>query len=232
LLSPATGILDSHALMLALLGEAEEAGATLATSSAVTALRVGARGIELSVNGEARPLLRARRLVNAAGLHAVALARIMADLPAAALPAAHFAKGSYFALEGRAPFSRLIYPLPQPGGLGVHLTLDLAGQARFGPDVEWLPGGPPFDYAVDPGRALPLREAIRRWWPELGTRRLLPAYAGIRPKLSGPGEPAADFRIDGPEVHGVAGLVNLFGIESPGLTACLALAEQVQARLG
>ena len=231
LLSPATGILDTHGYMLALLGDAEEQGAVLATSSAVTGLRLHERGIELCINGDPQPLLRTRHLVNAAGLDAVALARGIEGFPQDALPEAHFAKGSYFTLEGRAPFSRLIYPLPQPGGLGVHLTLDLAGQGRFGPDVEWLQPGAPFDYAVDASRAAGFRDSIRSWWPGLGERRLLPGYAGIRPKLSGPGEPAADFRIDGPQVHGVPGLVNLFGIESPGLTASLAIAGRVEELL-
>ncbi len=230
--SPATGILDSHACLLALLGEAEARGATLATSSTVTGLRLGDSGIELWINGAAEPLLRTRRLVNAAGLDAVRLARSIPGFPAAQVPQAHFAKGSYFTLEGRAPFSHLIYPLPQPGGLGVHLTLDLAGQARFGPDVEWLEPGEAFDYAVDPARAADFAAAIRQWWPGLEADRLRPGYAGIRPKLSGPGEPAADFRIEGPETHGVAGLVNLFGIESPGLTAALAIAERVGELLG
>jgi len=225
--SPATGILDTHAFLLALLGEAEEWGATLARSSAVSGLRLGESGIELWINGAAEPLLRTRRLVNAAGLDAVNLARSIRGFPAAQLPKAHFAKGSYFTLEGRAPFSRLVYPLPPPGGLGVHLTLDLAGQARFGPDVQWLEPGQAFDYAVEPGRAAAFAAAIREWWPGLDPCRLRPRYAGIRPRLSGPGEPAADFRIDGPEAHGIPGLVNLFGIESPGLTAALALAERV-----
>lgn len=231
LLSPSTGIIDSHAFLLSLLGEAEAHGTTLATSSAVTGLRIADDGIEICVNGDTAPLLRARRVVNAAGLHAPALARGMQGFPSDQVPAAHFAKGSYFSLNGRAPFSHLIYPLPPPGGLGVHLTLDLAGQARFGPDVEWLERGRPIDpvsgYTVDPARAAGFHQAIRDWWPDLRHEQLAPAYAGIRPKLSGPGEPAADFRIDGPETHGVPGLVNLFGIESPGLTAALAIAERV-----
>ena len=147
------------------------------------------------------------------------------------MPPRHLAKGNYYAPEPRrAPFGRLIYPLPEEGGLGVHLTLDLAGTARFGPDVEWLGQGEP-DLAVSPGREEAFRASIRRWWPGIDDRALVPDYCGIRPKLSGPGEPAADFRVDGPEVHGVAGLINLFGIESPGLTACLALADLVAERL-
>ena len=235
LLSPSTGIIDSHAFLLSLLGEAESHGATLATSSAVTSLRIVGDGIEICVNGDTAPLLRARRVVNAAGLHAPALVRSMDGFPPDQVPAVHFAKGSYFSLDGRAPFSHLIYPLPPPGGLGVHLSLDLAGQARFGPDVEWLEPGRPIDpisgsgsvYAVDPARAAAFYPAIRDWWPGLRQGQLTPGYAGIRPKLSGPGEPAADFRIDGPQTHGVSGLVNLFGIESPGLTAALAIAEWV-----
>ncbi len=231
LLSPSTGIIDSHAFLLSLLGDAEAHGATLATSSAVTGLRIVDEGIEICVNGDNAPLLRARRVVNAAGLHAPALARGMQGFPPDQVPEVHFAKGSYFSLDGRAPFSHLIYPLPPPGGLGVHLTLDLAGQARFGPDVEWLEPGQSIDaasrYAVDPARAAAFYQAIRDWWPGLRQGQLTPGYAGIRPKLSGPGEPAADFRIDGPETHGVPGLVNLFGIESPGLTAALAIAERV-----
>ena len=231
LLSPSTGIIDSHAFLLSLLGDAEAHGATLATSSAVTGLRIVDEGIEICVNGDNAPLLRARRVVNAAGLHAPALARGMQGFPPDQVPEVHFAKGSYFSLDGRAPFSHLIYPLPPPGGLGVHLTLDLAGQARFGPDVEWLEPGQSIDaasrYAVDPARAVSFYQAIRDWWPGLRQGQLTSGYAGIRPKLSGPGEPAADFRIDGPETHGVPGLVNLFGIESPGLTAALAIAERV-----
>ena len=227
LLSPSAGIIDSHAYLLSLLGDAEAHGAILAASSAVTAMRLVRGGIEIRVDDDPKPLLLARRVINAAGLHAPALARAIEGFPTAQVPVEHFAKGSYFTLDGRAPFSRLVYPVPQPGGLGVHLTLDLAGQARFGPDVEWLEPGQAFDYAVDPARAAAFHQAIRDYWPGLHPGRLLPGYAGIRPKLAGPGEAAADFRIDGPQGHGVPGLVNLFGIESPGLTASLAIAERV-----
>lgn len=223
LLSPATGIVDSHALMLALLADAEDQGATLALSSPVDAMRPDGEGMVLSVLGGE---LRARWVINAAGLGAAALAGVVRGLPAQWLPRLRYAKGSYFELAGRSPFARLIYPLPEPGGLGVHLTLDLVGQARFGPDVEWVDTP---EYAVDPGRAAPFYAAICAWWPGLRDGALAPAYAGVRPKLSGPGEPAADFRIDGPSGHGVPGLVNLFGIESPGLTAALAIAEEVAA---
>ena len=229
--SPSTGIVDSHALMLSLLGEAEDHGARLALLSPLGAVRPVAGGLELSLEGETEPLLRTRWLVNCAGLEAQALARRIEGLPGRHIPPARYAKGSYFSLPGRSPFSRLVYPVPETGGLGVHLTLDLAGQARFGPDVEWLASDDPadFDYAVDPCRAERFYAAIRAYWPDLKDGQLVSAYSGIRPKLSGPGEPAADFRIDGPALHGVAGLINLFGIESPGLTASLAIAEQVGA---
>jgi L-2-hydroxyglutarate oxidase LhgO len=177
-------------------------------------------------------------VINAAGLSAVPLARTLAGCPLPCLPGNFYAKGNYYALGGRAPFSRLIYPLPESGGLGVHLTLDLAGQARFGPDVEWLPDPAPgeamvdFDYRVDAKRADAFYREIRRYWPALPEGALAPAYAGIRPKISGRTQAAADFLIQGPAEHGIRGLVNLFGIESPGLTACLAIAEQVSAQLG
>jgi L-2-hydroxyglutarate oxidase LhgO len=178
--------------------------------------------------GSAPPVrLAARWLINCAGLNAPALARAMDGFPARHVPVPHLAKGNYFALAGRAPFTRLVYPMPEPGGLGVHLTLDLAGQARFGPDVQWLPDDAPLDYAVDPARCAHFYGEIRRYWPALADHALQPAYSGIRPKLSAQGEPAADFRIDGPAHHGVAGVVQLFGIESPGLTAALSIGAQV-----
>jgi D-amino-acid oxidase len=233
LFSPSTGILDSHAFMLALLGDAEDCGARLAVSTAVSALRPRPGGIEVCVDGAEQPLLNARCLVNAAGLQAPALARRIEGLASDQVPPAWFARGNYFSCSGRVPFGHLIYPLPEPGGLGVHLSLDLNGQGRFGPDVEWVDVAPEagFDYRVDPARAARFYPAIRRWWPALRDGQLQPAYSGIRPKLSGPGQPAADFRIDGPASHGIDGLVNLFGIESPGLTASLAIAEQVAALL-
>ena len=234
LLSPSTGIVDSHGLMLSLQGEAEAHGAMLALKSPLQRLRRVADGFALDVGGDAPMQLHARRVVNSAGLHAVSLAARFEGLPAMVLPQAHWARGHYFACPGKPAFSRLIYPMPDEAGLGVHVTLDLGGQMRFGPDVQWIPTAEPGaeDYRVDPGRAAPFAEAIRRYWPELPDAALQPAYAGIRPKISGPGQPAADFMIQGPAEHGVAGLVNLFGIESPGLTACLAIAEQVQAVLG
>jgi L-2-hydroxyglutarate oxidase LhgO len=224
--SPLTGIIDSQGLMLALLAEAEAHGATLSTRSEVTRVVLESAGAVLGVNG-CEPALRTRILVNCAGLEAPAVARRMEGLQHERLPQAYFARGNYFALQGRAPFRRLIYPLPGADGLGIHLTLDLAGQARFGPDVEWLETP---DYDVNPQRAASFITAIRAYWPALAPEALTPAYAGVRPKIVGPGEPAADFRIDDAGVHGVAGLVNLFGIESPGLTASLALASEVVAR--
>jgi L-2-hydroxyglutarate oxidase LhgO len=230
--STATGIVDSHALMLAYLGDLEAAGGALARSSPLVEARTTPDGFELEVGGAAPMRIGARVLVNAAGLHAPVVARRIDGLSAAQLPPPRFAKGNYMALKGRSPFARLIYPVPDPGGLGVHLTLDLAGQARFGPDVEWLSTDDPdaIDYGVDPARIGRFEASIRRWWPALPEHALQPAYAGARPKLQVPGGPAADFAIEGPAVHGVPGLVNLFGIESPGLTASLAIADTVLER--
>ena len=226
LVSPSTGILDSHAYMLALLGEAEDRGATLALRTRVTHVRRGAEGLELSFSGEAGPTLAAGCLVNSAGLEAPDLVSRIEEFPSANIPRAHFAKGSYFSLQGRTPFKRLIYPVPEPGGLGVHLTLDMAGRARFGPDVEWVDRP---HYVVEPQRGECFYPVIRRYWPGLKDGALVPAYAGVRPKISGRNEAAADFMIEGPEQHGFAGVVNLFGIESPGLTSSLAIAERVAA---
>ena len=233
LLSPSTGIIDSHGLMLALLGDAERCGAMLALCSPVHGGRVTSAGIELDIGGndpqQATTTLRARWVVNSAGLDAPALARRLVGLDARHIPREHLAKGCYYSLPGRAPFSHLVYPAPgHSGHLGVHLTLDLGGQARFGPSFEWVDQ---IDYGVPADGADAFYDQVRRYWPALPDGALQPAYAGVRPKISGPGEPAADFRIDGPELHGVPGLVNLFGIESPGLTSCLAIAEQVRALL-
>ncbi len=233
LLSPSTGIVDSHALMLSLLGDAEAAGAMLALASPVLGGRATDDGIVLQVGGEQPMELLARRVVNSAGHGAPGLAARLEGLPARHVPRAWACKGHYFALRGRSPFARLVYPLHDSAGLGVHLTLDLAGQARFGPDTQWLDDADPagFDYRVDESRIPAFEAAIRRYWPALPDGALTPAYTGIRPKISGPGQSAADFRIDAAAQHGVSGLVNLFGIESPGLTACLALAEHVAAVL-
>lgn len=234
LLSSVTGIIDSHALMLAYLGDLERAGGALVLRSPLESAVVRANGFVLRVGGDAPLEIEARVLVNAAGLHAPALARRIEGLNSGHIPKPWFAKGNYFSLSGRSPFSRLIYPVPEPGGLGVHLTLDLAGQARFGPDVEWLAVDSPeaIDYAVDPDRSAAFYAAIRRYWPALKDGSLTPAYSGVRPKLQGPGEAVRDFMLQGPQVHGVAGLMSLFGIESPGLTASLAIASRVVQVLG
>ena len=224
LLSPSTGIIDSHAYMLALLGDAENAGATLVCQTPVLGGRVVAGGVEVCVGGADPLRLTCRLLVNAAGLYAPAVARAIEGMPAGRVPREYFARGNYFTLTGRSPFARLIYPVPSPGGLGTHLTLDLAGQARFGPDVEWIES---ISYQVDPRRAEGFYAAIRRYWPGLPDGALQPGYSGIRPKIVAPGAPAQDFVVQGPREHGVAGLVNLFGIESPGLTASLALGAAV-----
>ena len=227
--SPSTGIIDSHGLMLALQGDLETAGGLVALRSPVLSGRVlPGGGILLRVGGDEPADLLVRRVVNCAGLHAQAVAATLDGLPPASIPAGRYAKGNYYALSGRAPFSRLIYPVPEPGGLGVHLTLDLGGQARFGPDVEWIDT---IDYRVDPARATGFHAAIRRYWPGLRDGALRPDYAGIRPKLIAPAGQDADFIIQDSDTHGVPGLINLYGIESPGLTACLAIADTVMARL-
>jgi L-2-hydroxyglutarate oxidase LhgO len=221
--SPMTGIIDSHSYMLALLGQAEGRGATLVTDSTVTRMELDKGGVLIGINNE-EPMLRANTVINSAGLHAPQVARLIEGFPAQHIPTGYFAKGNYFTLAGRSPFERLVYPVPEPGGLGVHLTLDLAGRARFGPDVQWVER---CDYKVEPQRAERFYSAIRAYWPDLREGSLQPAYAGIRPKINGPKDAAADFRVDGPETHGIPGVVNLFGIESPGLTASLALASHV-----
>ena len=224
LFSPTTGIVDSHAYMLALQGEAEADGAMFVFHSPVTGGRVAGGGVEIDVGGAEPMALRCRMLVNAAGLHAPALARSIVGMPSQLIPTMYYAKGNYFTLAGRSPFSRLIYPVPVPGGLGVHLTIDLGGQARFGPDVEWVDT---LDYTVDPRRADSFYDAVRRYWPELKDGALQPGYAGIRPKIVPKGAPGQDFVIQPPAAHGVGGLINLFGIESPGLTSAIALADLV-----
>jgi len=229
LLSPSTGIIDSHGLMLALQGDAEQHGAMIAFNTPVLGGRIGDGRIELACGG-ADPLhLTARAVVNAAGLGAQAIGRALAGLPPESVPPLYFAKGNYFSLAGRTPFRRLIYPVPEQAGLGVHVTLDLGGQARFGPDVEWVQD---LYYPVDPARAEPFYAAVRRYWPGLADAALQPAYAGIRPKLTAPGQAAADFVIQGPLDHGVPGLVCLYGIESPGLTGSMAIAAHVGGLLG
>ena len=232
--SPSTGIVDSHGLMLALQGDLEAAGGALALLS--PALSVDSRGGShvVAVGGDAPMELAARIVVNAAGLWAPDFAARIVGLAPAHLREARYAKGSYFALAGRAPFSHLIYPIPEEAGLGVHLTLDLAGQARFGPDVEWIAPATAdaIDYGVDPQRAAGFEAAIRAYWPGLPSGALRPAYSGVRPKLSPRGEPTNDFVLQGPTEHGIDALMNMYGIESPGLTSSLALADEVVRRLG
>jgi L-2-hydroxyglutarate oxidase LhgO len=226
LYSPSTGIIDSHALMLAYLGDAEAHGAMLALKSPLNRVEAVGDGFVLHVAGS--DPIRSSVLINSAGLKAPSVARRIDGYPENLAPRELYAKGNYYSLARRSPFSRLVYPVPEPGGLGVHVTLDLAGQARFGPDVEWVERiGRKEDYAVDPRRAERFYAAIRRYWPGLPDGSLLPGYSGIRPKTAGPGEPAPDFKIQGPREHGIAGLVHLFGIESPGLTASLCLAGKV-----
>ena len=223
-LSPSTGIVDSHALMLAYLGDAEAAGASLAFRAPLLHGAVIPGGFRLEVGGDEPMRLDCKLLVNAAGLYAPSLARKISGVPPETIPKDYYCRGVYFTLSGKSPFRRLVYPVPEHAGLGVHLTLDLAGQAKFGPDTEWIGG---IDYTVDPARGDKFYAAIRTYWPGLKDGALQPGYAGIRPKISGPTEPAADFTIHGPATHGVPGLVTLFGIESPGLTSSLAIADHV-----
>lgn len=229
LISPSTGIIDSHGYMLALRGDAEDHGAAIALLSPFERAEMAGSGFTVFVGGAESMSLTCRILVNAGGLHASTIARRIHGLSADFVPETRYAKGNYFMLTGRAPFSRLIYPAPHTHGLGVHLTLDMGGQARFGPDVEWVEN---IDYAVDPRRSDGFADAVRRYWPAMPEDALVPGYSGIRPKIGDPNAAAADFRIDGPEAHGVPGLVNLFGIESPGLTSSLTIAAEVRSRLG
>ena len=222
--SPSTGIVNSHELMLALLGDAERHGAILALRCPVMSAEIVGNRVRVVTGGDTADELLADIVINSAGLWAPGLACRIIGFPSEKAPHGYLAKGSYFSLSGRAPFSRLIYPVPEPGGLGVHLTLDLGGQARFGPDVEWIEE---INYDVDPKRGNQFYGAIRKYWPGLPENALQPAYSGIRPKIVGQGEPDADFCIQGPVEHGVPGLINLFGLESPGLTSCLAIADAV-----
>jgi len=234
LLCPSTGIVDSHDYMRSLLGDAQARGAQLVCRSPVESGQAGAGGLQLQVGGPEPVTVRAAAVVNAAGLKAPAVAGRIEGLPASHVSQPVFCKGNYFTLTGKAPFSRLIYPVPEVGGLGVHLTMDLGGLARFGPDTEWLDTGDAdaLDYRVDARRAEGFYASIRKYWPELPDSALQAGYAGVRPKLrAGDGALVPDFVISGPADHGVAGLVNLFGIESPGLTASLALGRRVAGLL-
>jgi L-2-hydroxyglutarate oxidase LhgO len=227
--SPSTGIVDSHGLMTALREDAERAGAQVVLRTPVLSGRIGDGGIELALGGDEPAKVRFRLVVNSAGPWAPEVARRIEGLPPQSIPPQHFAKAHYFVLSGPSPFRRLVYPVPVPGGLGTHVTLDLAGQARFGPDVQWVSG---VDYAFDESRADSFYRSIRRYYPGLADGMLEPGYTGIRPKISAQGEPAADFLVQGPAEHGVPGLVNLYGIESPGLTAALPLADLVLRMAG
>ncbi len=228
-LSSDSGIVDSHALMLAFLGDIADSGGTLAVRTPIETLTRTARGWVVGFGGADPDTILVDAVINCAGLDAQRLAGSIDDYPPDRIPPLVLAKGNYFACAGPQAFSRLIYPAPVEGGLGVHATLDLAGRTRFGPDVEWIDD---LDYAVAPKRAASFYEAIRRYWPGLPDGALSPDYAGIRPKLTGPGQPAADFIIDGPAQHGLPGLVHLFGVESPGLTCSLSIAEEVAGQLG
>lgn len=226
LFSPSTGIIDSHSLMLSYQGEAEDHGAMIAFMSPVAGGQVGEGNITLSVGGDAAMDLDCLELVNSAGLGAQGIANGLQGLDSSTIPPLYFAKGNYFTLAGKTPFNHLIYPVPVPGGLGTHSTLDMGGQTKFGPDVEW---SDTIDYTVDPHRGDEFYAAIRRYWPGLPDESLQPGYVGIRPKLAGPegGKYGSDFMIQGPTDHGIRGLVNLYGIESPGLTSSLAIADYV-----
>ncbi len=225
LFSPSTGILDSHSYMLALQGDLEDAGGMLAFNSPVDAVHCLEHGFEI-VAGDTR--VACRQLINAAGLDAPAVAARIDGLDPAMVPRAFLAKGHYYSLSGKAPFRHLVYPQAGGGGLGVHVTLDMAGGVRFGPDVRWIDE---LNYDFDDSHRDEFITAIRRYYPDLDSSALQPAYTGVRPKISGPGEAAADFVLQGPADHGLAGLVNLFGIESPGLTASLAIGDAVAALL-
>ena len=239
-LSPSTGIIDSHGLMLSYQGDAEDAGAMIAFNSPVIKGHIENNAITLSIGGAEPMALSCQTVINSAGLFAQHIAASLDGMPREHVPPCHFAKGNYFTLSGRAPFSRPIYPIPEAAGLGIHLTLDLGGQAKFGPDVEWINDKPwledanhiaNIDYTVDPSRNPRFYEAIRTYWPGLPDDALLPGYAGMRPKIQAPDEAAKDYMIQGPNDHGVNRLVNLYGIESPGLTSSLAIAEEVLRKL-
>lgn len=230
LLSPSTGIIDSHGLMLAYQGDAEDHGAMIAFHARVQGGQVSGnrKRLQVSIEGGETLEIHCDLLVNAAGLGAQPVSRSLEGLPADSVPPLHFCKGNYFSLLGRQPFSRLIYPVPDSASLGVHVTVDLAGQVRFGPDQEWVEQ---IDYNVEPSRADVFYAAVRKYYPALQDGALQPAYSGMRPKIQSPDEPARDFIIQGPDEHGINGLVNLYGIESPGLTASLSIADAVAAQL-
>lgn len=225
-LSPSTGIIDIHILMQEFQTDIENNGGFVALHNGIIGGNITANGIVIDLQ-DAEPIL-AKTVINAAGLSAQSVARTMNGLDESTIPQRYVAKGNYFSVSGAAPFSRLVYPVPVPGGLGAHFTMNIAGESQFGPDVEWLENdGKHFNYTVDPAREPSFRESVRRYWPGVMNRELIPSYSGIRPKLVGPGQPDGDFVIQGPDVHGITGLVNLYGIESPGLTSSMAIAEDV-----
>ncbi|SCA55223.1 conserved hypothetical protein [Candidatus Terasakiella magnetica] len=231
LLSPSTGIIDTHAYMLALQGEAEDHGAILALNSPITGGQIKDGVISLHTGGDAPMSITADIVINSAGLNAIKLARLIEGFPQSHIPQDYYCKGNYFSLATKAPFSHLIYPVPEKAGLGVHLTLDMGGQARFGPDVEWLDEGDHINYEVAPHRGDKFYEAIRNYWPALKDGDLQADYSGVRPKIQSPDGEAKDFLIQGPKDHGILGFINLFGIESPGLTSSLAIAKEVINKL-
>jgi len=228
-LSPSTGIIDSHGLMLAYLGDAESRGAALALGSPVVSGRADGGGIVLEIGGVETMAIECGIVVNSAGFNAQTVARSIAGIPAHTIPETHYAIGHYYTLSGAAPFRRLVYPVARQDWLGVHVTIDLGGQVKFGPDISWIDH---VDYRFDAGREAAFYQAIRRYFPGLRDGTLQPGYTGIRPKIHGPGQPAPDFLIQGEDAHGVRGLINLYGIESPGLTSSLAIADHVAAMLG
>ena len=237
ILSSSTGIVDSHGYMLSLLGGFEDAGGMLAYQSPlISAKPVGSnaeQGFILEIGGADEMQIQTRLLINCAGMSAPAIAKKIEGLASEQIPKAYFAKGNYFSLSGKSPFHHLIYPIPEPGGLGVHLTLDMGGQAKFGPDVEWLDieSEEQIDYTVSTSRGDGFYEAVRRYWPALKDGSLQPDYSGVRAKIVPPNEPAGDFCFNGPQDHGLQGLFNLYGFESPGLTSSLAIAKHLEARI-
>ncbi len=237
LLSASTGVVDSHGFMLSLLGGFEDAGGMVAYQSPfLSAKAIGNQaegGFELSIGGADGMTIQTKLLINCAGLSAPAVAQKIEGLSQEQIPKAYFAKGNYFSLSGKSPFSHLIYPIPEPGGLGVHLTLDMGGQAKFGPDVEWLDieEEGQINYTVDPGRGDRFYAAVRQYWPGLKDGALQADYSGVRAKVVAPNQPAGDFCFDGPEQHQLQGLFNLYGFESPGLTSSLAIAQNLEAQI-
>jgi len=227
LFSPSTGIIDSHSLMISMQADIEEHGGVIVTHSRVSGVEASAAGFKINVDGLVESY-QCKTLINSAGLHATDLASEIRQLDEQYTEEVHLAKGHYFAYQGKSPFNHLVYPIPTDGGLGVHATNDMGGGTKFGPDVDWIQG---IDYAFDESRKSRFVESIKEYFPDLDESKLIPAYTGIRPKLSGPGAPPRDFVIQGPSEHGIDGLVNLFGIESPGLTASFAIGSYVKAIL-